>query len=287
MEDSIVMALFLPLALFIIMLGLGMSLTKEDFKNVVRFPKAFFLGITNQLVFLPILGFSLAALFNLPPEFAVGLILISLCPGGPTSNIISFLAKGDLALSVSLTAVSSLVTNLSIPILLNVALLLHMGETQNINLPFGRTFLQILVVTIIPILIGMFIRRKNPDFTRKSQHAVNRISIAFFVIILGLAIFQERANIVTYFIQTGIPGLLLNVGAMLAGYFSARALKLDTPQRISISVETGIQNGTLAIALALSPYILNNSMMSIPPAIYSLIMFVTGAVMIIWGRRKG
>jgi len=286
MEQSTLTALFLPLALFIIMLGMGMTLTKEDFKKVVQFPKAFFLGIGNQILLLPVIGFSIAIFFNLSPELAVGLILISLCPGGATSNIISFLARADLALSVSLTAVSSFITNLTIPILLNLALFHFMGGTQAIQLPFGQTFIQIFIVTVIPVLLGMTIKKKFPAFTERSRSYVNVLSATFFVLILLMAIYQERENIIPYFMQAGIPALILNLTALFAGYSTGRLMNLNIQQRLSISIETGIQNGTLAIALALSPYILNNSAMAIPAAIYSLIMFVTAAGVVMFGRKK-
>lgn len=286
MEQSTLTALFLPLALFIIMLGMGMTLTTDDFKKVIQFPKAFILGIGNQILLLPVIGFGVAIMFRLSPELAVGLILISLCPGGATSNIISFLARADLALSVSLTAVSSFITNLTIPIVLNMALFYFMGGTQAIQLPFGKTFIQIFIVTVIPVLVGMGIKKKFPGFTEKSRSYVNVLSASFFVIILLMAIYQERENIIPYFMQAGVPALILNLTALFAGYSTGKLMNLNIQQKLSISIETGIQNGTLAIALALSPFILNNSAMAVPAAIYSLIMFVTAAGVVMYGRRK-
>ncbi|MFT4741107.1 MAG: BASS family bile acid:Na+ symporter [Marivirga sp.] len=286
MEQSVVTAVFLPLALAIIMLGMGMTLTPADFRRVVRFPKAAIIGLSAQLIMLPLLGFGLAAVFFDVPELAVGFILIALCPGGATSNIISHLAKADLALSISLTAVSSLVTNFTIPILLNIALFKYMGGEQGIQLPLVKTFLQIFVITILPVSIGMLVKHRFNDFAKRTEKSMSIISAVFFVIILLAALLKEKANIVPYFQQAGLAALLLNGISLLVGYHLGRVFSLSHRQRSAISIETGIQNGTLAITLALSPSILNNSQMAIPGAIYSLLMFVTAIIVIIYFKQK-
>lgn len=286
MEQSNLTALFLPLALGIIMLGMGMTLTLDDFKRVFTTPKAMLIGLVNQLVLLPVVGILIIWLFNLQGTMAVGVMLLALCPGGATSNIISHLAKADLALSISLTAISSTITNFSIPIFLNMALFHFMGGEEAIQLPIGKTIVQIFAVTILPVAIGMIVKKQMPVFTNKSLKAVNIMSAVFFVLILLMAIVKERANIVPYFQQAGIPALLLNLLAMFLGYFTGLIFALQFRQRVAISIETGIQNGTLAIAIALSPVMLNNTEMAIPAAIYSLIMFVTASVMVIWSRSR-
>lgn len=285
MEQSIVTSLFLPLALGIIMLGMGMTLTVGDFKQIFVSPKAIMLGLGNQLVLLPVVGFLVAISFQMPPELAVGIMLIALCPGGATSNIISHLAKADLALSVSLTAISSVITVFSIPVLLNLALYHFMGGRQAIQLPVGQTILQIFVVTLLPIGIGMLIRKKCPAFTAKSLKVVTVLSAVFFVLILLLAILKERAHIVPYFQQSGVAAILLNLSALILGYITGTLMKLNYRQKMAISIETGIQNGTLAIALALSPLVLNNSAIAVPAVIYSLIMFVTALAVVLISRR--
>lgn len=286
MEQSLVTSLFLPLALGIIMLGMGMTLVIDDFKRVILFPKAAITGICCQMILLPALGFGLAILFRLPPELAVGLVLLSLCPGGATSNIVSHLARADLALSVTLTAVSSIVTIFTIPIFLNIALFRFMGGEQAIQLPVLATIAQIFIVTVLPVACGMCLARKLPRFTQKVLPAVNWVSASFFVLILLLAILKERANLLSYFQQAGMAALCLNASGMALGYFAGRALALAVRQRLTIAIETGIQNGTLAIGIALSPLILNNSQMAIPAAIYSLIMFVTAGVVIFASRMS-
>jgi BASS family bile acid:Na+ symporter len=286
MEQSTLTAIFLPLALGIIMLGMGMTLTISDFKRVFIYPKAVLLGLVNQLAFLPLLGFGLAMAFDLRPELAVGIVLLALCPGGATSNIISHLAKADLALSISLTAISSTITNFTIPIFLNLALFHFMGGADAVQLPLGKTIAQIFVVTIFPVSLGMLIKQRFPELTNRSLKAVNIMSAVFFVLILLLAILKERANIVPYFVQAGFPALLLNLSAILLGYISGLLLSLNFKQRVAIAVETGIQNGTLAIAIALSPAILNNTEMAIPGAIYSLLMFLTAIMVVLWSRKR-
>lgn len=286
MEQSVVTALFLPLALGVIMLGMGMTLVVDDFRRIFVYPKAVVLGMVNQLLLLPVVGFLVAISFNIQPELAVGIMLIALCPGGPTSNLIAHLAKADLALSISLTAITSIVTNFTIPIFLNLSLYYFMGGKEAIQLPFIQTVLQIVVVTIIPVSIGMYIKKRFPVFTRKSLKTVNVISMVFFVLILLMAILKERAHLIPYFQQAGLPTLLLNASALLLGYFTGKLMSLKRSQRVSISIETGIQNGTLAIAIALSPVILNNTQIAIPPVIYSLIMFMTAALVVILARRK-
>ncbi len=286
MEQSIVTALFLPLALGIIMLGMGMTLTLDDFKRIMIYPKAVVAGVVCQLLLLPAIGFAVASAFNMAPELAVGIMLLALCPGGATSNIISHLAKADLALSITLTAISSVITNFTIPIFLNMALFHFMGGAQAVQLPLATTILQIFVVTILPVSLGMYIKKRFPAFTEKSLKAVNIVSAVFFVVILLLAILKERANIIPFFEQAGMAALLLNLTGMALGYLIGKALALDFRQQVAISIETGIQNGTLAIAIALSPVILNNSQMATPAAIYSLIMFVTASLVIFFSRRR-
>jgi BASS family bile acid:Na+ symporter len=286
MEQSAVTAIFLPLALGIIMLGMGMTLTLNDFKKVALYPKAAVIGLVSQLILLPLIGFGLAALFFTIPELAVGLILIALCPGGATSNLISHLAKADLALSISLTAISSIITNFSIPILLNIALAHYMTGEKAITLPFFKTFIQIFLVTIFPVVIGMIIKKKRPQFAIKSEKAMNFISTFFFILILLAAILKERENIIPYFEQAGVAAIILNISALLMGFILGKLFGLNKRQRSSIAIETGIQNGTLAIALALSPAILNNTQMAVPAAIYSLLMFVTAAVVILISKKQ-
>lgn len=271
-------------SLFIIMLGMGLSLVIDDFKRVVLYPKAMFLGLINQLIFLPLIGFGIAVLFSLPQEIAIGIMILATCPGGPTSNLITHLAKGDLALSVSLTAVSSLITILTIPFLVNFALSYFSDGGAMIELDILETIGQIFVIVVIPVGIGMLIRYFKETFALKMARPVRIASaIVLALIIVGIVI-KERENFVSYFEQAGLAALTLNVVTMLIGFYSAKIFRIKNKQAISISIESGIQNGTLAITIAV--VLLASTSYAIAPAVYSILMFFTGGVAIYLGIRK-
>lgn len=278
MEANILTQLFLPLALGIIMLGMGLALTVDDFKRVALFPKATFIGLFSQLILLPVVAFFALKVVNLPAEMAVGVMLLAFCPGGPTSNLISNLAKADVALSITLTAIASVITVFTIPFLINLSMEHFLGEGKFIKLPVLETMLQIIVITIIPVSIGMVLNKKFPATALKSVKPVKIASAVFIAIIILGVVIKERENIVRHFATVGATMLLINAVIMVLGYYIARFLALGHEQRASISIEGGIQNGTLAIAIATSSLLLNNSEMSIAPAVYSLIMFGTGAL---------
>lgn len=283
MQDSILTAIFLPLALAFIMLGMGLSLTLKDFKNIFVYPKAMILGLTNQLILLPIFGYALVQLFGLTGAMAVGVMILAACPGGATSNLISHLSKGDTALSISLTAVSSLVTIVTIPLIVNFAIS-HFGEEGSISLPVMETIIQISGVTVVPVSIGMFLNKKFPKPSQNADKPVRIASAVFFALILFAAILKERENLVSFFIQSGPITLILNLLTLTVGFFLARVFLLSKRQAITIAIESGIQNGTLGVMIAAT--LLKNSEMTIPVAIYSLIMFMTSAVIIILTNKK-
>jgi BASS family bile acid:Na+ symporter len=284
MEESLLTTLGLPLALAFIMIGMGLTLTIDDFKRIMRYPKAMVLGLLCQLVLLPLVGFLLVVAFKVEGALAVGVMIIAACPGGATSNLISHLAKGDTALSISLTAVSSLVTVLSIPLIVNYSIG-HFGEEGSVTLPVMKTILQIFVITLIPVAIGMGVKRTFPALAERSDRVVRVVSALFLTAIIVAAILKERDHLVEYFVLSGPAMLSLNVVMLLMGYGLARVLALPTAQQRTISIETGIQNGTLGIFVAAT--LLKNSTMTIPSAIYSLIMFFTAAlVIVLFARQK-
>lgn len=275
--------IILAASLIIIMLGMGLSLTFGDFRRVLLYPKSIFIGLVNQLILLPIIGFGIAYLLNLPPEIAVGIMILAACPGGPTSNLISHLAKADLALSVSLTALSSLITIITIPFIVTFALTNYMDMGQNIELNIPGTIAQIFIIVVIPILVGMAIRKYAPKFALRMGKPVRIMSgLVLLLIIVGLVI-KEKENFGSYFKQAGLAALLLNVITMVIGFYVARLFKLGRAQATAISIESGIQNGTLAISIAV--VILNNTAFAIAPAVYSLLMFLTGGVVIYLGSK--
>jgi BASS family bile acid:Na+ symporter len=285
MGDSILTSVVLPLSLVIIMLGMGLSLMVDDFKRVFEYPKAALIGLTNQLIILPIIGFGLAVGFDLAPAMAVGLMIIAACPGGVTSNLITHVAKGDIALSISLTAISSLVTVFTIPLIVSFSLGYFANENGAvIELPILKTILQTMGITIVPVGIGMVIRHFNPDFAIKMERPVRTASTVIFVAVMVGIILGNKELILPALKSVGVVTILLNVLTMGIGFGAARLFKLNLEQSISITIESGVQNGTLALVVAIN--LLQQNDMSIPPALYSLLMFFTGGfLMWFFGRR--
>ena len=285
MEASIVTSVLLPLALFIIMLGMGLSLVIDDFKRVAQYPKAAAIGLTNQLLLLPLIGFAIASVSGLPGELCVGLMILAACPGGVTSNLISHLSKGDTALSISLTAISSVASIITIPLIINFAIGYFLDADTVMKPPIKDIVIPIIAITILPVSVGMFVKSKKPDFASRMDKPVKIFSAVFLLLIIIAAIIKEKQLLMDYFGQVWMATLGLNVATMLLGYAAARIFKLTLPQSITISIESGIQNGTLGLVIATT--VLQNSQMTITPAIYSLLMFGTGALMVFYfGRRK-
>jgi BASS family bile acid:Na+ symporter len=275
MESSAITTIFLPVALGIIMLGLGLSLTIADFQRVVKFPKVIFIGLFCQMILLPVVCFSIAKGFGLAPELAVGLMLLAASPGGSTANLFSHLANGDVALNISLTAFNSILSILMLPLIVNFSIDYFMESGQVVPLQFKK-IIEVFAIVLVPVGIGMIVNAKNPSISIKLEKPVKILSAIFLVLIIVSAIIKEKAHIVDYFQQIGIPALLFNVLSLGIGYFIPRMLKIGKKQAIAIGMEIGIHNGTMAIFIATT--VLNNSVMSIPPAIYSLIMIVTAGM---------
>lgn len=276
MQADILSQVILPLSLFVIMMGMGLSLKVSDFGTVAKKPKAMLLGISTQLLLLPCLALLLASIFQLPAMIAVGFFIIALCPSGTTSNLFTYLAKGDVALSISLTAVVSLVTPFTIPLALVLLMELYLGEGQSIELPVVKTIIQLLVITVLPILLGMFINKKAPAFAASADKPLRVFSVVFLFAIILSIIIKNIDVIPPYFIQAGLPALALNVLAMLLGYALAKLGNLNDRQSKTIGLEVGIQNGTTALLISLT--ILQNTEMSMAPTVYSLLMFMTGGL---------
>ncbi|CUU02995.1 MAG: bile acid:sodium symporter family protein [Armatimonadetes bacterium] len=278
MEQNIFTAVILPIALAVIMLGLGMGLTPADFARIFVFPKAALIGLICQMALLPIVGIGLAHLFPMEPALKVGLMILAVCPAGASANLFTYLSRGDVALAVTLTAFNSVLIVFTAPILINLSLLYFMGEGREIQLPVGRTILQVALITLLPISLGMLIRRFAPAFCERIEAPVRILSFLFLAVAVLGATLQVRENLPSYFRQVGLPMLTLNVLTMGLGYGVGRLLGLPRQQNITIAIEGGIQNGTLAIFIAST--LLQAPAMSIPPAVYSLIMFATGGYMI-------
>ncbi|MFK7981307.1 MAG: bile acid:sodium symporter family protein [Saprospiraceae bacterium] len=285
MQDSVLTLVILPISLFIIMFGMGLSLVIDDFKRIAFYPKATLIGLTNQLIFLPIIAFCLITFLSLSPMVAVGFMLLAACPGGTTSNLITHVSRGDTALSITLTAISSFVSVLTIPLIMSFSLTHFVGAGQTIALPVLKTIIQILVITIIPVSIGMLIRHFFPDFSERMDKPTRIFSSVIFLFILISIIATNTDIIDQYLFEFGTVSLLLISTTMGLGFLTAKLFKLNLPQSISISIESGIQNSTLAIVIANS--ILQRNELSLPAAIYGLLMFLPGGLMMwYFGRRK-
>ncbi|CAM3730621.1 bile acid:sodium symporter family protein [Aquirufa aurantiipilula] len=275
MQANFLSAVLLPLALAIIMMGLGLSLQLEDFKRVVTFPKAVVLGLFCQMILLPIICYFIALGFGLSPELAVGLMLLSASPGGPTANLYSHISKGDVALNVTLTALNSLISVFSITIIVNFAMKQFMQSDQYVPLQFSKV-MEVVMIVLLPVSIGMVVRSNFPKLAAALDKPVKIASAIFLILVIVLTVIKEKSHIVDDFKAVGFATLTLNVASMAIGYFVPLFFQLGKKQAIAIGMEIGIHNGTLAIFIALT--VIGNSTMSIPPVIYSLLMFFTAAI---------
>jgi len=275
---TIITQIFLPVSLAIIMFGMGLTLVVGDFSRLFTYPKEVFIGLCNQLIFLPLIGFLIILLFDLNSTMATGIMILSLCPGGPTSNLITQVARGNIGLSVTLTALASLITVFTIPIILSKAITYFTGETDVvIELPVLQTMIQILIITVIPVSIGMLIRKKNEAFAVRMERPMRIASTVLFIIIFLLVMFANKDLIVQAMKEVGIATLLLNLLTMALGYLTAKVFGIKGKSQISITIESGIQNGTLAFVIATT--ILNNVEMGLPTGAYSIWMFITGGIL--------
>ncbi|MDP2226221.1 MAG: bile acid:sodium symporter family protein [Moraxellaceae bacterium] len=284
MTGSPLLTTLLPAALGIIMLGLGLSLTVADFTRVLRWPRPVLVALVCQVLLLPLLCFFIVKGFGLAPALAVGMMLLAASPGGTSANLYSHLAHGDVALNITLTAVSSVIAVLTMPLIVNLSLAYFMAADQALPLQFGKV-LQVFAIVLGPVAIGMAVRRRFPDFAARMEKPVKLMSALFLLAIIVLALVKDWATVVAYAPVVGGAALCFNLASLGVGYWVPRLLRISRRQAIAIGMEIGIHNGTLAIALALSPFLLNNSVMAIPAAIYSIIMFFTAAVFGWWVSR--
>ena len=272
-----------PIALALIMLGLGMGLTLQDFKRVVNHPKDFFVGFASQFILLPIIAFILIKIFNTPTELAIGIMIIAAAPGGVTSNVLTKFANGDVALSISLTAVISLISIISVPfIVFKSADLLGISNLIQELSMLGISTKMFFVVTF-PVIIGMLIRRFATNFIISKTKMIQRLSIILFVIVFAAIWIEEWDNIINFIVKAGSIALALNLVMMIVGYYVAKFLASGIKQRICITLECGLQNGTLAVFV--STQIFDDIVYMIPTAAYALIMFITSLIFVGLIRR--
>lgn len=259
--------------LTVLMFDLGLTLRLSDFALVFRKPKAMLVGLLGQLVLLPLIALALGSIFKLEPLFFIGLVLISCCPGGSSSNVFSKLAKGDVALSVSLTAVSSLVTLVTLPIIMNAATL-RLGQSTGITLPVGNLLKQNLLTMLLPIALGIALRYWKEGVAAKIDKVLSKCAFPALMLLAAIFFIQNKAAIIDNFGVLGLStgALILSSIALAAGL--GRLVKLDFRQRRTINIEVGMQNAAQAIAVATSPFVFNNSVIATPAIIYALLMNV-------------
>lgn len=285
MEAGVFITWMLPIALFIIMSGLGLSLTVADFRRVVLYPKGVSIGLLNLILLSPFWGFLVAKLLGLPPELAVGMVLLGAAPGGTMANLLTHLARGDVALSVTMTAVSSVAAVVTTPLFLALAWQHFMGASAEVSLPMGSIVTKVMFITLVPLSLGMLLRAYRTPLALRAEPYVKKLSLAFFVMVVFGAIFEVSGALLEFAFTIGGATLALNLLAMTSSYFISRKARLSTRQSTAIAIELGVHNTTLAMAVAgllvtLSPLLI------VPAAIYGLVMFVTAGFFVWFMQRR-
>ena len=275
MQSNFLSTTLLPIALGIIMLGLGLALSIDDFKRVIKYPKAVAIALICQMVLLPAICFFVAKIFGLEPALAVGLMLLAASPGGATANLYSHLSDGDVALNITLTAVNSVLTLFTLPLVVNFSLDYFMTTDQYVPMQFSKVA-EVFAIVLVPVTLGMLFKSKLPAFATKMDKPVKILSAVFLILIIIAAVYRERVILTAHFGTIGFPVLVFNLLSMGLGYYLPQVWRVEKKQAVAIGMEIGIHNGTLAIFIALS--VLNNSIMSVPAALYSLLMFFTAAL---------
>ena len=275
---------FAPIALALIMLGLGLGLTLVDFKKILQTPRIFFLGIFSQIILLPIIAFILILLIKVPLGIALGVMIIAAAPGGVTSNVMTKFANGDVALSISLTAVTSLISIVSVPIIVfTSANLLGLSDLQK-EITITSVALKMAGVVTLPVIIGMFIRRYAENLISSNLKYIERITGLLFLIVFAAIWIEEKNNILSYLSQAGIIVLALNILMMTVAYYLAKIFASDIKQRKCIALECGLQNGTLAVFVATQ--IFDEIIYIVPTAAYALIMYITAFIFMYFVRNS-
>jgi BASS family bile acid:Na+ symporter len=272
MEGNFLTKVVMPVALGVIMLGLGLGLTTADFRRILVMPRPVLVGLFCQTVLLPAVCYGIVRAFELPPELAVGLMLLSASPGGASANVFSHLAHGDVALNITLTATNSLLSLVTLPLLVSLSVRAFLGADKAVPLPLDKV-VQTFAVVLVPVAVGMVLRVKKPDLAERMSKPLRTLAFVFLLIVVGGALVKEGGRVVPAFQKVGLPALAFNLASLAVGYLAPLALRLPKRQAIAIGMEIGIHNGTLAIAVATG--VLGSPVMAVPPAVYSIIMFPT------------
>lgn len=274
----------LPIGLAFIMFTVGIGLRARDFKQVALHPNALLVGLGNQIVLLPLVGLSLAILYDGPVEFAFGIMILAACPGGITSNLLSVLAKGNAALSVSMTAITSLASILTVPAVLGISHFILIGDSTDIQMPVERVMAGIFLITGLPIALGMLLNAKFPAFSATVQPKARTVATLIFALIVAGAFISNKDNIAQHFLDVGLFLVALNIITMGLGFLSAWVCHRNHADTVTVSLECGLQNAALAIFIAVN--VLNSPVLMVPAIIYALVMNFSAAGMIWFARRK-
>jgi BASS family bile acid:Na+ symporter len=281
MDSPFIIAL--PLALAVIMLGVGLSITSDDFIRVFKAPKAVIIALGCQMLLLPLVALGLVEVINLEPALAVGVMLLVASPGGTTANLFSHLAGGDVALNVTLTAINSVLAMITLPIVVGWSLGHFMGADAGIGLQPGK-LLQVFAVVLVPVALGMAVNRWRPEFARRMEVPVKRASVAILTIVVIGALAGQWDVLTENLVSVGSVALLLSTFSLAVGYWVPTAAGVTRPQAISSAMEIGIHNATLAITVALS--VLDNEQIAIPPAVYGVVMFLPATLVAVALSRR-
>lgn len=281
--DIATLTKILSAALAIIMLGLGLHLTTADFARVFRYPKAAFIALFCQLFILPAAAFALAKLFDLAAMPAVGLMLLAASPGGVTANLYSHLFKGDVALNITLTAVNSLLSLVTLPLIVTLSIAHFMAVGEPVPVPTAK-IIQVFAIVLLPVTLGMLVKHFAPASAQKLDKPVKILSVVSLLLAIGIAVFEQRDNLATNFQSVGLVMLIFNVLSLALGYLGLRFFGVNKAQSIAGGMEIGIHNGTLAIAIAIT--VLGKPLVAMPAAVYSILMFITAAIFGYIATRK-
>lgn len=283
MEQSPLIEVGLPISLFIIMVGIGLTLTPADFGREARRPRGFIAGSVAQLFLMPAAGFTIAWLFGLPPAIAVGLVVVAACPGGTTSNLVTYLARGNVALSVVLTVSASLATIITLPFFVNLALRTTPQAAESVSLPVLQTILTLVVIVLVPVSIGMVARSFAPSFARRMEGAVSVFGgVVLLMLIVAIAI-SVWDRLGTLLLQAGPASAALSAAGIAIGWGVASLAGLEHNGRLAVAVELGVKNTTLGLLVAIT--LLDSPEIAIPPAVYGLLMYAFGLALVAYGRK--
>jgi len=262
--------IIIPFGLFMVMMGLGLTLSLDDILRVIVMPKAILVGLAGQLILLPVVAFALTFLMNPAPVIAIGLLLLAACPGGITSNAYVFASRGDIALSVSLTTIASLFTVFTMPLIAWIALTMFAEGSDMLEVPVSNMMRSLAQLTILPIAIGMLTRKYLPDFAQRMVEPVRKMAIGILIMVIITNTWFSIDTLKQYFVQAGVAAFVLNITCMTLGYGLARLFRLNTDQTISITYEIGLQNLSLALVLA-------NTLLGVPD--YAAVTLIYGFFM--------